>query len=430
MHRTALYASMATLLGMTVPAAGQAPPPLDDPGLLQYVSQVLEKNAALAADGADLQAAVERIGPAGALPDPTLFLGMMSVPVPSFDFDAENMTQLPIGIRQSFPFPGKQGARTAVARGDSALALARLGLTTSMIASQAAQGFFELAYARSALRLWEGRLQLADQAITTATARYETGRAPQADLLRAELRRARLEEERHQFAAAVQVAIARADALRGGPGSPLEVPTLAGAEVPAVHAVLADSLATPERLQAALITGNPALVESVALVDRARSVSHLYAIAARPDFSVHLQNGIRFGGREPFLSLVFGMSLPFWSGRKQAPAARAAVLDIESAQRRHEDLQVRLASELEGQLAELGALRERIRDLRDGVLPLAAAAATSSLGSYGAGELDLTAVLDAQDERFRAELRLAGLIASYGARRAALEALLGEEWYR
>jgi outer membrane protein TolC len=91
---------------------------------------------------------------------------------------------------------------------------------------------------------------------------------------------------------------------------------------------------------------------------------------------------------------------------------------------------VRLVSRLEGQVAELDALRARIRDLRDGVLPLAAAAATSSLGSYGAGELDLTAVLDAQDERFRAELRLAGLIASYGARRAALEALLGEEWYR
>ena len=201
MHHTALYASLATLLGITVPAAGQAPPPLDDPGLLHYVGQVLENNAALAADGADLRAAVERIAPAGALPDPTLFLGMMSVPVPSFDFDAEAMTQLPIGIRQSFPFPGKQGARTAVARGDSALALARVELTSASITSQAAQAFFELAFARSALSVWEGRLELADQAITTATARYETGRAPQADLLRAELSRAGLEEERHQFGA-------------------------------------------------------------------------------------------------------------------------------------------------------------------------------------------------------------------------------------
>ena len=89
----------------------------DAPGLRTYVQQVLEDNASLHARRSTLGAATDRIGPAGALPDPTLSLGVMSLPVPSFEFDAEAMTQIGIGLAQTFPARGKRGAATSVGAG-------------------------------------------------------------------------------------------------------------------------------------------------------------------------------------------------------------------------------------------------------------------------------------------------------------------------
>jgi outer membrane protein TolC len=242
-----------------------------------------------------------------------------------------------------------------------------------------------------------------------------------------------LGEEGHHFGAEVEVAVAVADALRGGPDRPVGGPSLAAPDssaLQAVEALLVDTLPDPAGLLAAIQAANPTLAVARARVTRARASSRLFAIAGRPDFSVGLQNGIRLGGREPFLSLVVGVSLPVWAGRKQSPAARAAALELQAAEQRHEDLRVRLEGELRGRMARLGALRGRVADVAGQVLPLAEATSSSALGTYGVGALDLTAALDAQDDLFRVQLRLARLVADYGAQRAALSALLGEEWYR
>ena len=75
----------------------------DAPDPRTYVQQVLEDNQSLHARRSTLGAAGARIGPAGALPDPTVSLGVMSLPVPSFDFEAEAMTQIGIGLRADVP---------------------------------------------------------------------------------------------------------------------------------------------------------------------------------------------------------------------------------------------------------------------------------------------------------------------------------------
>lgn len=424
------YVALALALGTTLPAAAQHASPLDQSGLREYVTQVLARNAGLAAASSDLQAAVERIPPAGALPDPILSFGMMSVPVPSFDFAEEAMTQLPVAVRQAFPFPGKQGARTAVARGDSALAALGVEMTTSVLAAQAAAAFFELAYASTALDVWRRRVELADQAVRTALTRYQTGQAPQTDLLRAQLRRARLAEEGHRFAAEVGAAAARADAFRGGPGDSIRVPGLARPDSAVLLAALEDTLAADEQLAQALRGRNPLLRHVAAQVDRARASARVFAIAARPDFAIGVQTGMRLGGREPFLTAIVGVSVPLWAGRKQSPAARAAALEVRSSEQRYDDLQVRLEAALEAQVASLTGLHERIGEMSEHVLPLAEAASFSALRSYGVGVVELTAALETQDELFQVELELARLLADYGAQRAALSALLGEEWYR
>ncbi len=356
--------------------------------------------------------------------------GLVTVPAPSFDFTAERMTRVPIVIRQYFPFPGKQGAKTAVARADSTLSNSILDATEAGLVEAAVVAFYHLAYAGTAVDVWNARVALADQAAQVAQSRYETGAVPQTDLLRAQLRRAQLEEERRQIDASLASSEAQLDALRGGPAesiSPLSLLRPAGG---VALDITSDSPVADTALAHQLATANPVLLVANAEVERADRAAHVYAIAARPDFVVSVESGVRFGGREPLLTALIGVSVPLWTGRKQAPAARAAQLDVESARQRYEDLMARLVGDLRSVVADLDALQARIRQTDEEIIPLANAASASALQRYAVGDVQFATVLDTQDGLFRARLKLARLVADYGISRARLATLIGEEWYK
>lgn len=423
----ATNAALVVLAVVPSPALAQSAI-FEAPGLRDYVAQVLARNAGLSAAESRVGAAHERIAPAGALPDPMLTIGAMSVPVTSFDLDSEPMTQFPLMVQQRLPFPGKQAAATAVARADSAVTDANRGLFETNLAAAGVRAYYRLANARTALEVWRGRVALADQAIAVAQVRYETGVAPQTDLLRARLRRAELEEEHAQLDAAVVAAAARLDALRAGAGEPILTPVLISTT--AVPGLRGDTTPADTPLAQALMDRNPTLRTAAAEVDRAERTARVLEVAGRPDFTVGLQAAQRFGDREPFVTGLVGLSIPLYAGRKQGPAADAARLEADAAGQRYDDLVARLGADVEAMAAELGALHQRVLQTADEIIPLAEAASASALQRYQVGAVEFSAVLDAQDDLFRAQLRLARLIADYGAQWGDLAALIGQEWYR
>lgn len=428
-QRSSIVGSAALLVTALGPSAGFAQSAVfGAPGLRDYVSQVLARNAGLRAAEARLGAAERRIAPAGALPDLMVTIGAMAVPVTSFDLDREPMTQFPVMVQQHFPFPGKQAAATAVARADSAVAGGGRSLVETALVAAAVRAYYALADARTAVEVWRARVALADQAIAVSQVRYETGAAPQTDLLRARLRRAELDEEQRRLDAAVAAAGARLDALRAGPDEQVLTPLLVSTA--AVPGLRGDTVPPDTALIRQLAARSPVLRTAEAELESAERTARVFAIAGRPDFTVGVQGGARFGGREPFLTALLGISVPLYAGRKQGPAAEAARLDAEAADQRYDDLAVRLDAEVQAAAADLEALRRRILQTADEIVPLAEAASASALQRYRVGAIEFSAVLDAQDDLFRAQLRLARLIADYGAVWGDLAALTGEEWYR
>lgn len=422
------FLKLLLILGSAVSPVAAQSAVFAAPGLRDYVSEVIEQNAGLRAAGVRVAAARARIAPAGALPDPTFTLGAMAVPVTSFDIDREPMTQFPIMVQQRFPFPGKQRAATAVARADSLVAAAQRRGVEADVAARAVSAYFDLADARTALAVWEGRVALAAQAITVARTRYETGTAPQTDLLRAQLRRAQLEEERRRLDAGVHAASARLNALRAGNGDSVFTPQLGSTT--AIPGLRGDVIPSDTVLHRQALAQNPQLRSAAGAVVRADRAASTFAIAGRPDFTIGVQAGARLGGRETFLTALVGMSVPLYAGRKQTPAAQAARLERAATEQIYDDLTTQLIAEIAAAAAHVRALRDRILQTADQILPLAEAASASALQRYRVGALEFSAVLDAQDDLFESQLRLADLIAEYGAAWGELTALLGEEWYQ
>jgi len=405
-------------------------PALEIPGIREYVSEVLSLNSAIAARRFTLGAATERIQPAGALPDPSVTAGIVSVPVPSFDFDAEAMTQLHLGLHQTFPFPGKRDASTALARADSAVFGADLDRVETDYTVAAARAFFELAYVRTADAVWRDRLRVAEIGISVAESRYGAGDVPQTDVLRARLDRSRVEERLDEVAALVTATTVRADALRGGTGLPLSPILLVDGGGAPAFTLQAAALPDLDAAVVRLPDTSPAMRLARRRAEQADRAVRVLQIAGRPDFSTTLGTGFRFGGREPFLTAVVGIPVSLWSGRKQEPATRASALEAEASRRELEDLHARTEAQVRAAYAQLASTRVRIDRNVSEILPLADAASTSALSRYRVGDGDFTTVLETQDDLYGARLSLARLIAEYGARRAALAAVIGEEWYR
>lgn len=419
----------ASVLGL--PDAGTAQDPaLELLGLRGYVSEVLDLNAGIDARRARLVAATERIEPAGALPDPSITAGVISVPAPSFDFEAEPMTQLQLGLQQTFPFPGKRDASATLARADSAVASADLDRLEVDLAAAAAAAFFDLAYALTTETIWRDRLRVAEIGVSIAESRYQAGEVAQTDVLRARLDRARVEERLDGVAAARSAASARADALRGGGGPPFAPAPLVNTAGAPAFVPLAEAVPDLESAVAGLSRSNPRLKLVERQVERAQRQVQVLEIAHRPDFSASLGTGIRFGGRDPFVTAMIGVPVPIWSGRKQTPTARASALDSQAIRRELDDLRADLEARVRSLHAELASLRIRIERFGSEIVPVAEAANASAMGRYRVGGTDFATVLDTQDDLDDARLSLALLVAEYGARRAEMAGLIGEEWYR
>lgn len=110
---TKLVTSLMLLCTLVVPiSAARAAELLS---LEQAVAMALASNPSLAAIEARAQALATVPDQSGALPDPSLSLNLVNLPLDSFSFTQEAMTQFQIGISQVLPYPGKLALRSQMA---------------------------------------------------------------------------------------------------------------------------------------------------------------------------------------------------------------------------------------------------------------------------------------------------------------------------
>ena len=110
-----------------------------------------------------VEAARAAVGPAGALPDPMLAVGITNLPVSDPGF-SDFMTMKMVGIGQTLPYPGKLALRRRAATAEIGAADADLAAARLKVEAEVKQAYYELAFYDQAL------------AIPASAARDEGGR--------------------------------------------------------------------------------------------------------------------------------------------------------------------------------------------------------------------------------------------------------------
>jgi outer membrane protein TolC len=413
--RLAVAFAGAALLALPPPAHGQAVA-ADTLTLTEAIGMARQANPMLSAARATADAAAQRVRPAGTLPDPELQLGLMNRMISEFGSTADPMTMNQVLLMQMLPWPGKLGSARRAAEHTAGAARADAEDQALMLQAQVRMAYYEVADADRALEVMRRTQRLLRDFLQVSTTMYAVGTAVQQDVLRAQVEVARMGEEITRMEQERVAMAARLNALLGREAT-VPVPAV---ELPEPT----QELPPTDSLIARALTQRPALQAGTERVAAARAT----LAGARRELYPDLQVGIAYQIRpayENMISLMVGINLPIFAGRRQLPMRRqmAAMRDMSEAEL------LNLRNETIARIVETRARAVRDRDLaqlyRSSILPQARGAVQAALSSYRVGQVSFMQLVDNQMTVNQYEIETIRLLADYQQAVGELTALTG-----
>lgn len=359
---------------------------------------------------------------AGQLPDPMARLGVMSLPVDSFDLDQEPMAQVLVGFEQRFPRgDSRELARRQLEERSEGIGHERADQRLGVL--QAVRELFvEVTLQERLQELTGGARETFEDLADITRDYYASGRAQQQEVLQAEVELGRIDEQSLRFAQAEREARAALGVYLGAAAEDALPPDWPGLA----------PLAAPETLQQALAV-HPrilALRERVAAADTAVDLADQ---RYRPEFGVEVNYGMRSGSeptgenRPDLFSAMLVMDLPLFHENRQDRVKAARLAQSSAAAFERDDVYRRLLGDLRSLLAQREEA-ERRRELYESVLlPQAGFSAEASFLAYQSAVGDLTSLLRARITEYELGLEHARVQADLLRIQARLLYLQGEK---
>ena len=407
---------------LAVAATASAQPAPDGPlpgrdlrGVLEYLEA---RNPELRSMALEADAARQRTGVAGALPDPMVSMELRDVPVSEPTLSPANAGSARYAVKQVFPLGDKRGLRRGVAEAELSAAEARRNATLAELRTKAKTAYSQYWYATQAQRVTEGVRGLMVDLEQIARARYGTGLVPQQDVIKAQTEVTAIRTELLMQASERRQAAAR---LNGVLARPADAP-LADAEAPREIPARALDFAGLTKTAG---ERNPQLVVQAAQLASASRNADLVRANRWPDLTFGVA-GIQRGTRLTEYELMVEVNIPWQRDVLRANEGEALAM-MSAVEARRDAAAAQLQGELGQNWAALDALREQSAILRDTLLPQAQLTFDSALSAYQSGRVDFGTLLDAQRQIRRTRLDLLKVQLEQQMRLAEIERIVGED---
>ncbi len=356
-------------------------------------------------------AKTEQASYALALPDPSVRLGIANLPVDSFEFDQEAMTQLTVGIKQALPrlttrqLKNQQGKQLAAEQEQ------KTQLRRADVLRQSRLDWLSMFGLQRKIALLDEQKIILDTRYASKVSTYEHSvAARQSGLLRLQTELLMLDEQVLQTFGEQQALLQQ---LRyWTPNlSDQQLKSLVTTELTNLTSV-ADTLVKfgVGRLEEAVLQ-HPSLRISDERLNAADLDTELTKDAYKPQFAVEASYGYRddppLGAqRSDFASIALSFDLPIRQSKRQDHALRAAEASRQAAEFERSYLVRKLKSEALALQAKIVQLQQRTTLLQNDLLPLNATQIVSLEIESLQNAAALTDLLDAQVRRNQYQLKL------------------------
>jgi outer membrane protein TolC len=434
-------------LALTAPCVSDAQEaaaiePSDATLLDSLVAQAIASSPGVRAARDRVDAAHAGVAPAGALPDPTLAVGITNLPVSDPGF-SDMMTMKMVGVGQTLPYPGKRALRRRAATSEVGAAEADLAAARLEVEAEVKRAFYQLAFYDQALAILRRNEVLLADFTKVTLARYGVGTGTQADVLRSRVETGRLAEEASGLVEERRAALARLNAALSRPSDtpvahPVVPQRIARAAVAGsateIHFASAElgarasdsPLPSLADLQEEAIRASPEIRHHEAMIAAQVARVELAGKAYLPDFDLSLQYGQRTGNVD-MISAMVSVPIPLHKGSKQDQEMKQAQATLSALQAEHHQTANARRAKVAELLSGLEQDRAQLALYVKSILPQGRAALESATAGFQVGRVDFLTLVDDQATLYNYETRYYRSLTSFAEKLAELERVVGKE---
>jgi len=348
---------------------------------------------------ANADALNEQAVSAGALPDPTLRLGLSNFPINGGGFSTEGMTQAQFGIRQSFPRSRHRSMNTAQYRALATVQSSSADARSRDVLEAARSAWLESYYWQHVGQvLMESRPLFADLLQVTQSL-YGVGRKSQSDVLRAELELRRLDDRLIEATRALSNAQGVLSEWLGPDAFRPAANKLPNWGSPPAREILLEKLAS-----------NPVLHAADAEVEARQAKIGVVEESRKPGWALDFGYGYRDGylpsgePRSDFVNLSVVVDLPVFRKNRHDRNLSAALSARSAAVSARAQLSARLQSQLNIEYARWAELTRRLQLYETDILELSENHAEAAVLAYQSDAGDFSDVMVGQIDHLNTRL--------------------------
>ncbi|MCX7752353.1 MAG: TolC family protein [Blastocatellia bacterium] len=386
----------------------------------ELIAEALRANPEILEARRRYEARLARIPQMSTPPEPTLSIASVGNLLPFSVQVGDPSSARTVSIMQEIPFPGKLALRGKIAALEAEAERWNYEQIWRRVISELKVAYYELYLVDKSLEIVQRVKGLLEQFLKIAEARYQVGKAAQADVLKAQteisilLERLTVLERRRASTVALINAL-----LNRSPEAPL------GRTTEVKRGSLTFSLEELYRMAAA----SPELKQQERVMD---SRHYQIALAQKefyPDFAVSFQYMQR-----PAMPEMWGFSvsvkLPLYFWRKQRPALEEAGAEWAEARQRHEGIRAQLFFRVKDLYLMAMAADRLLRLYEEGIIPQATLALESSIAAYQVGTVDFLTLITSLITVLDYETSYYEQLVTFQKSLAQLEPIIGRELVR
>jgi outer membrane protein TolC len=387
------------------------------------VALALSDNLGLASLQARARALAEVPSQVGTLPDPTLSLGLLSVPTDTYSMNQEAMTQTLVGIGVTLPFPGKLGLREQVADLEAGTAEHEVAERRLALISSVHSTWWNLFYLDRSLSLVQRNRTLLRSFVRIAETKYKTGQGMQSDVLLAQVELSKLLDMEIALRASRRSQAAAMNALLGrASSSEVILPDQTNEELPQAP----DSAMLIRHAQ----ESRPLIVARRKMLEAANARTQLAEKDYYPDMRLGASYGYRRDNpngspRADLASITLNLNLPIFAGSRQGKAVDQRRAETQKEEYSLQDAEVQVGTETEQAIADYLAAREQASLFKSGIIPQASQTASAMFAAYQVNKVDFFNLVRAQITLYNFETQYWKALSSGWQAWARLEAAVG-----
>ena len=392
-------------------------------GLSALIDEGLANNQSIKSMEKQIGALKEQMSVAGSLPDPKIGFSLLNLPVDSFAFDKQPMTQKQIAIDQQIPWLSKLDLKSKTVALKVSQKTAMLKAARLTLASEIAQAYYELGYTAKSQEINDRLIKLVTGIRQNVENRYAVGEGLQQDIFQVDVELTNLADEKIMLRNKRRTIEDRINSL-------LNRAAYTTVALPSSLPITQVDITTSE-LNKILLSHNPDLAAGLAKIAEAETRIELAKKEYYPDFDLKVAYGQRdrldTGQNEPdFFSAGVMVTVPLWHRKKQDRNLSSARLAHQAAQNAYNNLAVTLPNQADTLSTEMTDAVTRYNLYQGKLIPQAKEWDRSATQGYQVNKINFNTMIAARTRVLQFELKAEWYRFTFFSKRAELEALIGK----